>query len=308
MIYTVTLNPAVDYIVSPERFEKGEINRYSACTYGPGGKGVNVSLLLTSLGVENRALGVAAGFSGREIVRLLEEAGCETDFLFLPEGHSRINVKVCGPGGEETDINGDGPRLPPDVLDRLAEKLSGLGPEDALVLAGSLPRTLPADSYARLLKAAEGTGALTVVDACGEALLAALPHRPFLIKPNLEELSGLFGVPVENVAGAGEYAHRLQELGARNVIVSRGERGALLAEETGGCRFCRAVRGEAVSTVGAGDSLVAGFLYGWRLHGTAEGGLRWGVAAGAATAFSKGIASGDDVKRLYVSVGGAHPV
>lgn len=308
MVHTVTLNPAIDYIVSPERFEKGEINRYAACSYGPGGKGVNVSLLLTSLGMENRALGVAAGFSGREIVRLLEEAGCRTDFLFLPEGHSRINVKVCTPGGEETDVNGDGPVIPGEAVERLEEKLAALGPEDILVLAGSVPPSLPVDVYARLLDRVRDSGALSVVDATGEALLRALPYRPFLIKPNLEELGELFGTRIGDVTGAKEHARALQDLGARNVVVSMGDMGALLAEEGGRFLFCRAVRGDTVSTVGAGDSLVAGFLYGWSLHGTAEGGLRWGVAAGAATAFSKGIASGEGVKRLYPAVGNAHPV
>jgi len=306
MIDTVTLNPAIDYIVSPERFEKGEINSYQECSYGPGGKGVNVSLLLTSLGVENTALGIAAGFSGQEIVRLLEQAGCKTDFLFLSEGHSRINLKICAPGGEETDVNGQGPGTSPEMVDRLGEKLSALKPGDGLVLAGSVPSSLPADIYARLLKQVDGKELLTVVDAAGETLLASLPCRPFLIKPNLEELGEVFHTEIKDTAAARECARALQEKGARNVAVSMGEKGALLACEDGRSLFCRAVKGEAVSTVGAGDSFVAGFLYGRKLHGTLEGALRWGVAAGSATAFSRGIASGDMVRRLYPQTGNVH--
>lgn len=308
LIDTVTLNPAIDYTVSPERFEKGAINSYKDCTCRPGGKGVNVSLLLTSLGVENTALGIAAGFSGQEIVRLLGQAGCETDFLFLPEGHSRINLKVCVPGGEETDINGQGPSIPPETVDQLGAKLSALKPGDGLVLAGSVPASLPADTYARLLKQAEGKELLTVVDAAGEVLLAVLPLHPFLIKPNLEELGEVFHTEIKNTAEAGKYARILQEKGARNVAVSMGEKGALLACEDGRILFCRAAKGETVSTVGAGDSLVAGFLYGWKLHGTLEGALRWGVAAGSATAFSHGIAPGERVKELYQQVGNPQPL
>lgn len=307
MINTITLNPAIDYTISPERFEKGEINRYADCSHRPGGKGVNVSLLLTSLGVENTALGVAAGFFGQEIIRLLEQAGCKTDFLFLREGHSRINLKIRA-SGEETDLNGQGPGVPLETVDRLGEKLSALKPGDGLVLAGSVPTSLPSDTYARLLKQVEGKELLTVVDAAGEALLAALPCRPFLIKPNLEELGEVFHTEVRDAADAGECARALMELGARNVAVSMGEKGALLACEDGRSLFCRAAKGETVSTVGAGDSFVAGFLYGWKLYGTPEGALRWGVAAGSATAFSHGIASGELVKGLYPRVGNPQPL
>ncbi len=311
MVTTITLNPAIDYTIAPDRFETGEINRYSACSYRPGGKGVNVSLLLGSLGVKNTALGLAAGFTGREIVRLLEEAGCQTDFIFLPQGCSRINIKVRSPGENgvmETDLNGEGPAIPAETLDRLGEKLSSLGEGDSLVLAGSVPNSLPPDAYARLLRRVEGKGVLSVVDAAGDTLLSALPCRPFLIKPNLEELGELFGTEVRDLDAARECAVLLQEKGARNVAVSMGGKGALLVCEDGRRLFCRAVKGETVSTVGAGDSLVAGFLYGWRLHGAPEGALTWGVAAGAATAFSPGIASGDLVKKLWPLVENPHQV
>lgn len=309
MIVTVTLNPAIDYTVMLDRFEKGEIHRYSSCSYGPGGKGVNVSLLSASLGMDTTALGVAAGFSGREIVRLLEEAGCKTDFLFLEEGHSRINLKVRSPGEKgvtETDINGEGPAMPPEVLDRLGERLKALGREDVLVLAGSVPASLPKDAYCRLLKHVEGKETLAVVDAAGETLLSVLPCRPFLIKPNLEELGQLFQIEVKDIPTAKRCACLLQEKGARNVAVSMGAMGALLVCEDGRSLFCQSARGEAVSTVGAGDSLVAGFLYGFKLHKTMEDALAWGTAAGAATAFSPGIASGDRVKAIYPQVGSVY--
>ena len=308
MVYTVTLNPAIDYIVSPAKFSAGEINRYQKAVYGPGGKGANVSLLLSSLGVRNRALGICAGFSGGEIVRLLEERGCETDFVRMPQGHSRINVKVCAPDGEETDLNGDGPDTPPEAVEELLQKLDGLGEGDTLVLAGSIPRSVPGDIYAAMLRRLEGRGVLAVVDATGEALRCILPCRPFLVKPNSDELGELFGVEIPDVGTAKEYAKLLVREGARNVVVSMGDKGALLVGETGQSLFCRAVRGEAVSTVGAGDSLVAGFLYGYGLHGTLQGALQWGVAAGAATAFSKGIASGDAVKALYPRAGNPSPI
>ncbi len=306
MITTVTLNPAIDYTLSPERLSMGSIHRCEKCACLPGGKGINVSLLLTSLGVQSTALAVAGGFTGREIARLLEEAGCRTDFLYLPQGDSRINVKIRTPDGEETDLNTTGPAVPPETLEQLEEKLSALPAGEGLVLAGSVPPSLPADIYARLLRRVEGKDFLTVVDTAGDALLAALPCRPFLIKPNLDELGQACGIEVHDAMTAVECARELQHRGARNVAVSMGEKGALLVCEDGKNLFCRAPRGTAASTVGAGDSLVAGFLYGWQLHGTLEGALRWGVAAGSATAFSQGLASGKQVKDLWPQVGTPH--
>lgn len=306
MITTVTMNPSIDYALFSPGFEKGAINRFENCSCRPGGKGVNVSLLLAALGVETTALGFAAGFSGSEIVRLLKQGGCKTDFFPLPGGISRINVKIREPGGEETDFNGAGPQIPADAVNWLMEKISALSSEDTLVLSGSIPPSLPRDAYAELLRLTEGKGVLTVVDAAGQALLASLPCHPFLIKPNLEELEEISGISIQDTATAKECALSLQRQGARNVVVSMGERGALLAAEDGKCLFCRAPKGEPVSTVGAGDSLVAGFLYGWRLHNTFEGALRWGVAAGSATAFCQGLAAGEAVKQLWPLVGNPH--
>ncbi len=308
MIYTVTLNPAIDYTVSAERFQLGEINRCGNGSLEPGGKGVNVSLLLRSLGLETIALGFAAGFTGKELVRLLENAGCGTDFAFLPQGHTRINVKICGPGQQETALNGPGPELSPKALDRLGDKLDRIKSGDSLVLAGSLPPSLPLDSYARLLRRVAGKAVFTVVDAAGEALLAALSCRPSLIKPNLQELEEACGMPVRSVPGAVECARSLQRMGARNVAVSLGAKGAFLLLENGQALFCPSPSGRARSTVGAGDSLVAGFLYGRQICDTPESALRWGIAAGAATAFSSKIASGGEVKKIFPSVREPYPL
>ena len=203
-----------------------------------------MSLLLSSLGVETRALGIAAGFTGREIARLLEERGCPADMVFLEEGCSRVNVKLQTPGGEETAFNGPGPDIPPQAVAQLLGKLSTLGPEDVLVLSGSLPQGLPETAFPQLLEAARRAGAKLVVDMAGDPLLASLPYHPFLIKPNLEELCQLFQAegpltPLE----AKEYAKELQRMGARNVVVSLGEKGALLLEESGRCLGCRSPRG-----------------------------------------------------------------
>lgn len=309
IIVTVTLNPALDHLVQMERFEKGQIQWFSQESFAPGGKGVNVSLLLHSLGVKTKALGIAAGFTGREILRLVEASGCPADFVLLEEGNSRINVKLREADGQETAFNGEGPQIPPQGVQQLLAKLGSLTAEDVLVLSGSLPKGLPSTAFPQILEAARRSGARLVVDMAGDALLAALPYHPFLIKPNDEELCQLFGVEGPLTAlEAKEYAQQLQHMGARNVVVSLGVKGALLAQEGGPCLFCHSVRGEAVSTVGAGDSLVAGFLYGLGLHGTLEGGLKWGVAAGAATAFREGIATGDQVKAQFPAVGNPHVV
>lgn len=307
-ITTVTLNPALDCYLSPEQFATGGIHRYENYRFLPGGKGINVSLMLSSLGMETVALGVTAGFTGKELARLLEQEGCPADFTVLPQGSTRLNIKIRTAEGEETDLNGAGAAPSMEEMEQLAQKLERLQPGDGLVLAGSLPPSLPKDTYAKLLEQVAEKELLTVVDTAGEALEAVLPCRPFLVKPNLEELGELFGVELTETAAAAECAEELQRKGARNVAVSMGHKGAFLLCEDGRRLFCHAVRGEAVSTVGAGDSFVAGFLYGWRLHGTMEGALRWGVCAGSATAFSPGLASGDEVRQLYPKVSNVHMI
>ena len=220
MIVTVTLNPALDYLIPLDQVHPGAIHRFSRGTFAPGGKGVNVSLLLTSLGVENRALGLAAGFSGKEICRLLEEQGCTVDFVHMETGYSRINVKLRCPTGQETDFNGEGPEIPGPAVDALVEKLQALQPEDFLVLAGSLPQGLPETAWPRLLETCRRRGARLVVDTTGNALLASLPYGPFLVKPNQEELGALCGVEITSPLQAKEYGQQLQRMGARNVVVT----------------------------------------------------------------------------------------
>lgn len=298
MIYTVTLNPALDCFLRPDDFTPGRVCRYDSARFLLGGKGINVSLLLMGLGVPTAAAGIAAGFTGRELTALLERAGCPADFVMLDRGHTRINIKILPKGGPETALNGVGPHVRPEDLRPLEEKLGGLREGDFLVLSGSVPGPLPSDSYARLMRAAPG-GVETVADASGTVLTAALCERPFLIKPNLEELGEIFGLELKGAEDAVPYGKRLQEMGARNVAVTLGGGGALLLTEDGRVLERAALPGREVSSVGAGDSFVGGFLYGWQRHRDMDRAFDWAVCAGAATAFCEGIADGAEVKKLY---------
>ena len=306
MIMTVTLNPALDLTAPSGPLTPGGVCRYEQAPFLAGGKGIHVTRLRTALGVPNKALGFLAGFTGRETERQLIEEGCAADFIHLPEGCTRVNLKLIGEEGA-TELHGQGPPVSLSALEELMEKCAALSPGDTLVLAGSVPSSLPEDAYGRILRRLP-QGVHSVVDAAGEALGCALAYRPFFIKPNLQELSDFFSAQIESVGEAAHYARELQHLGAQNVVVSLGEKGALLVGADGRCLFCRAAKGQVLSAVGAGDSLVAGFLYGWRLHGHGEGALRWAVAAGCATAFSHGIATGEQVKALYPQVGNPSPV
>lgn len=301
MIYTVTLNPAIDYVVSIKKALKGEVNYYHFEEYGAGGKGINVTRLLTSFGIENTALGFIRGFSGEEIVSMLEREGCHTDFIRLPQGHSRINIKICEKDGCETDFNGAGFPLPEDAASQIIEKLEqAVAKEgDLLILAGSLPEGADECVYAHFLRWAHERNILCVVDAVYEALKNTLTFAPFLIKPNIHELGELFGVKITDVDMAQYYAEKLQTYGARNVVVSMGEKGALLMPESGKSVFYQAVSGTAVSTVGAGDSMIAGILYGLQKSKSWEEAMRWGLCAGAATSFRAGIAVAEEVAAIY---------
>lgn len=298
MIYTVTLNPALDCFVRPGRFASGEVCRYDKAEFLPGGKGINVSLLLAGLGADTVAAGIAAGFTGRELTALLERAGCPADFVMLGGGETRINIKILPKDQPETALNGGGPRITVEDLRPLEDRLASLREGDFLVLAGSVPGSLPEDIYARLLRAAP-KGVEAVVDTSGPALPKALCERPFLIKPNLEELGEIFGVRLESAGEAADYAKRLQGMGARNVAVTLGGGGALLLTEDGGILERAALPGREVSSVGAGDSFVAGFLYGWQSRRDMGTAMDWAASAGAATAFSRGIARGEQVEELF---------
>lgn len=296
MVYTVTFNPALDYVVRMSSFQAGETNRTESDELQWGGKGINVSTVLRNLGVDNVALGFLAGFTGQALDQGLQKAGITTDFIRLPEGLTRINVKIKA--GQETEINGMGPAIPPAALEELFARLDRLQAGDVLVLAGSIPASLPDDVYQRILARLEGRDILTVVDATRELLCAVLPYRPFLIKPNNSELGEIFGKVLTTDREIETCARQLQARGARNVLVSMAGDGSLLLDETGTVHRLGVPRGKVVNSVGAGDSMVAGFLAGWLEHRDYVMAHRLGAATGSATAFSDGLAAKDHVMAL----------
>lgn len=297
MIYTVTFNPSIDYIVSVDGFEMGKTNRTRKELMLPGGKGLNVSTVLYHLGIENTALGFVAGFVGEELKRLAGEIGYGCDFIDIKKGVSRINVKLKDFDG--TEINGMGPEIDEEALNALMEKLENLKEGDILVLAGSIPASMPKNIYSDILKALNGRGIGFVVDATKELLLNVLPYHPFLIKPNNHELGELFGVKLEKKEQVEPYARKLQEMGARNVLVSMAGEGAVLLDENGTLYQMDAPKGELINAVGAGDSMVAGFLAGWMERGDYEHAFRMAVCAGSASAFSEGYATKEEIRKLY---------
>lgn len=304
MIFTLTLNPSIDYVMRVDGLGSGSVNRSSSEEMLPGGKGINVSAVLGELGVRSRTLGFVAGFTGREVARRVREMGVEADFIELPEGCTRINVKLKG--NEETDINGSGPIILEEDLKQLYEKLDELCGSDTLVLAGSVPKSLPADVYEKILARLAGRGVRAVVDAERGLLLNTLKYKPFLVKPNLSELGELFGADLNSASSLDEIvnlARRLQEMGAQNVLVSMAGDGALLLDELGELRRCPACRGTVQSSVGAGDSMVAGFLAALEERPVDyDYALKLGTAAGGATAFSLGLAKREEIFALLSSL------
>ena len=299
MVYTVTLNPALDYEVLVDGFRTGELNRTSRERMHFGGKGVNVSTVLRGLGVDTTALGFVAGFTGKALEDGLKAGGIPTDFVWLEEGLTRVNVKIrSGGGGGETEINSQGPAIPAPALEALLQKLDRLDEGDVLVLAGSLPAGLPGNVYQTILARVEGRGVLTVVDAARDLLKGVLPCRPFLIKPNSAELGELFGKGSLTEEEILSCAESLQAQGARNILVSLAGDGSLLLDETGAARRLGVPPGTVRHTVGAGDSMVAGFLAGWLSSRDYAAAHRMGAAAGSATAFSDGLASGEEIRKL----------
>lgn len=297
MIYTVTLNPALDYIMHVEHFEKNRINKTSSELLLPGGKGINVSIVLHNLGMSSTALGFIAGFTGQEIRRKLQVLGVTDDFIELPDGHSRINMKICS--HEETELNGMGPVIDEASLLKLYTQLDRLVTGDVLVLAGSIPGSLPDSIYQDIMKRIEAKGVMTIVDARKDLLENVLELRPFLIKPNNFELAELFGL--EELWDKQEvlrYAKELQERGARNVLVSMAGAGAVLAAEDGSTYESPAPDGTVINSVGAGDSMVAGFLYGLLTTESFEQAFYTGLACGSASAFSEQLATKDAVDAI----------
>lgn len=304
MIYTVTFNPSLDYIVSVDHFRPGLTNRTDSELILPGGKGINVSTVLGNLGIESTALGFIAGFTGREIRRAVEEYGVKADFIELSSGLSRINVKLRSIEG--TEINGRGPDIAPDDTERLVAKLRSLEEGDVLVLAGSIPSSVPDDIYQRIMKELSGRKILIVVDAGKELLTNVLPDRPFLIKPNHYELGEIVKAELTTREEVIPCALELKRRGARNVLVSMAGEGAVLAAEDGKVYQAPAPKGRLINGVGAGDSMVAGFLAGWLEKKDYEHAFYMGLAAGSASAFSEYLAGKKEIEALYYDC--RHPV
>ncbi len=297
MIYTVTLNPALDYVMKVGNIRYDDINRSESEEIYYGGKGINVSVILTRLGVENKALGFVGGFTGEKLYEMLKKDGIDCDFNILKNGYTRINVKIKAQ--TELDVNAQGPAIDEEDIALLLEKLDGIKQGDFLVLAGSIPNTLPDDIYERILSRLDGRGINFVVDATGDLLKNVLKYKPFLIKPNHHELGDLFGVETKTEQDIVFYAKKLQEMGARNVLVSRAKDGATLIDEQKNVTTFGNVEGELVNSVGCGDSMVGGFLAGWIEKGDYSYALKLGAACGNATAFSQELATADEIKNVF---------
>lgn len=300
MIYTVTFNPCLDYIVSVDNFTLGRVNRTTKELVYPGGKGINVSLVLQNLGMKSTALGFTAGFTGTEIERALQEWGCYTDFIRISEGMSRINLKLRS--NEESEINGQGPEISKEALEALYRKLDAMSSEDVLVLAGSIPGSMPDSSYELIMERVEKKNMKVVVDATGDLLVNVLKYHPFLIKPNNHELEEIFHVPMDSNETIITYAKKLQEMGARNVLISMAGDGAILVSEDGMVRQSPAPKGKVVNSVGAGDSMVAGFLTGFLTTGKYEEAFYMGIATGSASAFSERLATRPEVEDILKQI------
>ena len=295
MVCTVTFNPAIDYVVHTEEMKLGATNRSEREEMYFGGKGINVSIVLRELGIKSKALGFTAGFTGEAIEKGLADAGIDADFVRLDSGNSRINVKIKST--EETELNGQGPDIDDKALSALFEKLDRLSDGDTLVLAGSIPSSLPSDIYERILERLSGKNIRAVVDATKDLLLNVLKYKPFLIKPNNHELGEMFGVELKTDEEIEKYARKLQEMGAVNVLISMAGDGAMLIDEYGKKHRCGVCKGVVKNSVGAGDSMVAGFTAGV-INGDYEYALKLGTAAGGATAFSDGLATKEEITEL----------
>ena len=299
MIYTVKFNPSLDYIVNVPGFTCGRVNRTREEKIFPGGKGINVSMVLKNLGYENTALGFYAGFTGNELQRLVEEKGICADFIPVAEGMSRINVKIRG--DEESEINGQGPAILDDDIEKLYEKLERLRDGDILVMAGSIPDVMPQTIYMDIMKYLADRNLKIVVDATKDLLVNVLQYHPFLIKPNNHELGEIFGVTLKERSEVIPYAKKLQKMGAKNVLISMAGDGAVLIAEDGNIYESEAPKGKVVNSVGAGDSMVAGFLAGYLQSGSYQDAFHMGVCTGSASAFSEELATKAEVEQLLKS-------
>lgn len=297
MIYTVTFNPSLDYIVTVNDFKLGRVNRTCEEIMFPGGKGINVSIVLKNLGMDSTILGFTAGFTGQEIQRRVTEMGCQEDLISIPNGLSRINLKLRS--NEESEINGMGPVIDDEAIQKLYQKLDALKEGDVLVLAGSIPSSMPETIYRDIMKFLEEKGVLIAVDATKDLLVNVLPYHPFVIKPNNHELGEIFHVTLTEKEDIIHYAKELQKQGARNVLVSMAGDGAILAAEDGSIYTSEAPKGKVLNSVGAGDSMVAGFLYGYLTSGDYKTAFKMGISSGSASAFSENLATKDEIDTIY---------
>ncbi len=296
MIYTVTFNPSLDYIVNVSDFTLGQVNRTEKEVMFPGGKGINVSIVLKNLGMDSTILGFTAGFVGAEIQRRVKEMGCVEKLIPISNGYSRINLKLRS--NEESEINGMGPTIGKEDIDKLYEMLDTLKAGDVLVLAGSIPASMPSTMYRDIMEYLQNKDVMIAVDATKDLLVNVLPFHPFVIKPNNHELGEIFGVTLTEKKDVITYAEKLQEQGARNVLVSMAGDGAVLVAEDGSVYESEAPKGKVVNSVGAGDSMVAGFLYGYLTTGSYESAFKTGVATGSASAFSENLATKKEVEAI----------
>lgn len=300
MINTITLNPSLDYIVSVDSFKVDALNRIKKEDIYAGGKGINVSIVLNNLGVDNIALGYIAGFTGEEILRQVESHGVKADFIKLKDGFSRINVKLKSDG--ETEINGSGPEITEDDLKILYDKLSNLKNGDYLILSGSIPSSVPDDIYESIMNSLLDKGVEFIVDATKDLLLKVLKYKPFLIKPNHHELAEMFNVEIKNDEDIIKYGKKLQEMGAKNVLISMAGDGAILLPENGEAIKRGVPKGTLKNSVGSGDSMVAGFLCGYLKNKDMDEAFRMGIATGSASAFSDELATKEAVYDLLEQV------
>ena len=296
MIYTVTLNPSIDYIVRLDKLVTGITNRTTEEEYYYGGKGINVSLVLAELDLDSTAYGFVAGFTGKAIENGIRNDHIITDFIKLKEGISRINVKIKA--GEETEINCQGPHIDERELERLLQKIDRIASDDTLILAGSIPKTMPDDVYERMMERIRFKNVRIVVDATKKLLVNSLKYKPFLIKPNRQELSEIFGVEVKTEEDIVHYAKELQKMGARNVLISLGGDGAMLIDEEGTKHKAGVLKAKVLNTVGSGDSMVAGFVAGYEKTGDYAYALKLGSVCGNATAFLPGLATKEKINEL----------
>ena len=300
MIYTLTLNPSIDYVVAFDQMELGKINRSTQEDIVFGGKGINVSSMLAHLQQTTTALGFIAGFTGEALKKGIEQEGIHTDFIVIPNGFTRINVKIHAQ--EESELNGQGPVIEDSYIEQLFDKFKQLKDGDILVLSGNLPRLVPKNIYAEIMDIVKDKKIEVIVDAFGEPFKYSLKYHPFLVKPNHKELQELYQLKDTSIDTLIEGAYQLQQEGARNVLISMAERGAILVTENKEIIQMNCPYGKVVNSVGAGDSMIAGFLYGWLKNHSYKEALQWGIACGSASAFTKGIASKEAVEKLYLSV------